>query len=183
MRMEGTPLARTMCWCIGRRTLHKQMCHALPVVTHAEAGHTQRHRGVGLDNQRSTYSGYRTSQAPTSRGSQGSGYPRGVQQSRVAPNVPRPPTLSARAQSPTFGQRSSSGFGSRGYSVAPQTQARSSGLHGFGSGQRSASFHAPKSESFHAPKMKAPKSYGGGHSGGGGHFGGGHSGGGGKHHH
>lgn len=139
--------------------------------------------GRGLDNQRSTYSGYRTSQAPTSRGSQGSGYPRGVQQSRVAPNVPRPPTLSARAQSPTFGQRSSSGFGSRGYSVAPQTQARSSGLHGFGSGQRSASFHAPKSESFHAPKMKAPKSYGGGHSGGGGHFGGGHSGGGGKHHH
>ena len=142
--------------------------------------------GRGLDNRPQTYSGNRVPQAATSRGYQGTGYSRGVQQSRVAPNVPRPPindrALSARAQSPTFGQSSTPTFGNRGYSAPQPTQARSSGFHPFGSRQGSASYHAPKSESFHAPKMKAPKSYGGEHSGGGGHSGG-HSSGGGKHHH
>jgi Protein of unknown function (DUF3300) len=140
--------------------------------------------GHGLANPSNGYGGYRTAQAPGS----GFGYPRGVQQSRVTANVPRPSlndrALPARAPSGAYSQRSTSAFGNRGYSSPYQTQARSSGFHPFGSSHgsesfhapRSESFHGPKAESFHAPKMKAPKS-----SGGGGHSGGHSSGG--KHHH
>jgi Protein of unknown function (DUF3300) len=133
-------------------------------------------------------SGYRPVASPN-RGYQGYSFARASQPNYSSPSVHRPPTgnpvLSARLQQPSFSQRSSPAYASRGFGGSVPRQASSGGFHPFGSGlgsesfkaPKTASFHAPKAESFHTPKMKAPKGYGGGHSGGGGHSVGG------KHHH
>jgi len=151
-------------------------------------------RGYGFAGRpASGYPGYRPVTSPNrgyqgtspNRGYQGYNYARAPQPNYASPSVNRQPSanraLSARLQQPSFGQRSSPSYASRGFGGAAPRQASSGGFHPFGGGHESfkapkaASFKAPKAESFHAPKMKAPKMSGGGHSGGG------HSGGG-KHH-